>query len=247
MTATGILQPEHPRGFLYRLAFPNGKIYIGITSRTVKKRFSEHCGKAARSTDNFLLHSAIRKYGKDNILVETLASARWDEIKLMEVAAIADQNTRAPFGYNLTDGGDGTKGIVFGEETREMMRANNIGKKLSAETKVKIGVALVGRIFTKESRAKLSSSASSRVFSESDRAKNSEIVRALWADPAYREKVVAAHAGKKLSETHKAKILASANDPKSRALRQAEGKARWADPEYRARMMMALNKKKKPV
>jgi group I intron endonuclease len=247
MTASSILQPTARRGFLYRISFPNGKVYIGITSRTVKERFAEHCGKAARLDKNFAVHAAICKYGKENILLETIASANWDEIKAMEVSAIAEQNARVPFGYNLTDGGDGTTGIIVGKETRAMMRANNIGKKLSAETKAKIGAAHEGRIFTEESRAKLSSSASSRVFSESDRAKNSEIVRALWADPAYRKKVVAAHAGKKLSETHKAKILARANDPESRALRQAEGKARWADPEYRARMMLALNKKKKPV
>ena len=40
----------------------NGKVYIGKTTRTIEKRWQEHC----YCKDNDLLHNAIRKYAGGN-------------------------------------------------------------------------------------------------------------------------------------------------------------------------------------
>jgi group I intron endonuclease len=49
----------------------NGKIYIGITNQGVTVRWSKHCSDARRNS-TFLLSKAIRKYGEQNFLIETI-------------------------------------------------------------------------------------------------------------------------------------------------------------------------------
>ena len=55
-------------GFIYILTFPNMKSYVGQTTRTLAKRFSEH-----RQNDSncVLLKKAIHKYGWDSITIIT--------------------------------------------------------------------------------------------------------------------------------------------------------------------------------
>ncbi len=55
----------------------------------------------------------------------------------------------------MTDGGEGTPGMVVSNETREKMRQNNLGKKLSEETKNKISNSLKNRKFSEETKNKL--------------------------------------------------------------------------------------------
>lgn len=108
-------------GCLYQLIFPNGKSYIGITNKTAKQRFGEHCrnsvagiteyqngslSKKAISDlqygfDNFshltrptLLGNAIREFGKDNVIVRTLVIANDMEfLKELEIKAIKRYRT----------------------------------------------------------------------------------------------------------------------------------------------------------
>ena len=86
-------------GALYRITFPNGKSYIGITSKTAGQRLAVHSYEARRGTKLPLYH-AMRKYGADCIALHTLALADdWQELCGMERAAIAEQHTRSPDGY----------------------------------------------------------------------------------------------------------------------------------------------------
>lgn len=47
---------------------------------------------------------------------------------------IAFMNTKRPFGYNLTDGGEGAPGHSVSEQGRLRMRLSHIGKKQAQET-----------------------------------------------------------------------------------------------------------------
>lgn len=158
------------RGCLYRLSFPNGKCYIGITNRTAIKRFSAH-EYMSRTEKRNAVHHAIAKFGASNVKVETLVVADWDFLLKLEVKAILAYGTRAPSGYNLTDGGDGV--VCPDAITREKMgrgqrgkcRSNDVKEKISAalkgikrseQTCLQIGLAHKGKTISKEQRAALS-------------------------------------------------------------------------------------------
>lgn len=90
---------------IYKINYPNGKIYIGL-SRNIKRRMWEHNNiNKAKTPCDF----AIAKYGK--ITEIELLERIDDETKLEEREAywIKYYNSNnKDIGYNLTDGGDGS-------------------------------------------------------------------------------------------------------------------------------------------
>jgi group I intron endonuclease len=155
-------------GCLYKLTFPNGKCYVGITDKTAEKRFAQHCKQAnesARGVRNETpLYRAIRKYGPLSMSVETLAvSPDWQLLCRLEIAEIAARRTTDPtIGYNVTAGGQGPKGMRHTEESREKMRAAAIGRTFSDETRRKISAAGTGRKMSQIVRALLHTDAAKR-------------------------------------------------------------------------------------
>jgi group I intron endonuclease len=98
-------------GCLYQIESPIGKRYIGITIRSLNERWRVHRANAKRS--NGYLQNAINKYGADNFKVTALVIANdYEYLKELERKAIAVFNTKAPHGYNMTDGGDGVVGVI---------------------------------------------------------------------------------------------------------------------------------------
>lgn len=80
----------------------NGKIYIG-QSQHPDRRWVEHCSHAKNNTDNYPIHLAINKYGKDNFKMEIL---EWTEdYDKRENELIKEYNSYCPNGYNVVDGG----------------------------------------------------------------------------------------------------------------------------------------------
>lgn len=110
----------------------NNKKYIGITSRDVYKRWGKngYCYKPRCSTTT-RFWSAIQCYGWDRfnheILYENLTEK---EAKDKEIELIDQYNTmNKKYGYNMTEGGDGTCGIEVSDETRKRLSDACIGKK----------------------------------------------------------------------------------------------------------------------
>jgi len=91
----------------------NSKIYVGITSESLEKRFKRHKYNAKTMTNHTsILYKAFRKYKDINftiIKVEELKSK--DKALFKEVYWIKKLKAKAPNGYNLTDGGQGAFGI----------------------------------------------------------------------------------------------------------------------------------------
>ena len=98
----------------------NNKIYIGKTTHTVQYRWNQHT--SASFTDknkldyNYLLHKAIRKYGKENFSLEILEKVEDEKvlsekemyyIKLYNSCVLEDNAN----GYNMTYGGEGPNKI----------------------------------------------------------------------------------------------------------------------------------------
>ena len=123
---------------LYRLTFPNGKLYFGITKHSVERRWKRHQQCAAGSS-RLRVHSAIRKYGASTVTVDTLCIGHESYIKDLEVKMIAMYKTQFD-GYNATAGGDGARGVAFpkSHETRRRLREANLGKRLPESTKQKL-------------------------------------------------------------------------------------------------------------
>ena len=101
---------------VYKHTCPNGKVYIGITSRNPKIRWSNGTGYKSQEFGR-----AVQKYGWDNIehivifdgLTEELASE-------LEKALIATYNSTDPrYGYNVSDGG--TYGNHLSEAGRQRL------------------------------------------------------------------------------------------------------------------------------
>lgn len=84
-----------------------GHRYVGQTSRTVTARWKQHVSDALHKPNKMtLMGRAIRKYGAESFSVETIGQFT-NCLGEAEKLFIAELNTFAPNGYNLTQGGDG--------------------------------------------------------------------------------------------------------------------------------------------
>ena len=142
---TGI---EKRKFIIYKATNPvNGKIYVGQTAISLSDRKAGHIQKVRKGSLSHF-HNAIRKYGLDAFTWETicLCSSK-DEANAKECELIKVFNAKAPAGYNITDGGEGTVGFYPSAETRAKMgkahKGNKraLGYKHSDETKAKLSKA----------------------------------------------------------------------------------------------------------
>jgi group I intron endonuclease len=124
---------------VYIHTFPNGKVYIGITSQKPESRWKG--GK--KYAYNQIVGRAIEKYGWDAIRHDVVFDGMSEgEAKAKEIELIKKYNAQNPeCGYNLTAGGDGMTGF-----------------KTYEETKIKLSIINTGKRHTKESRNKMSES-----------------------------------------------------------------------------------------
>lgn len=92
--------------YLYRLTFPNGKVYIGVTTNP-KKRFSRHYYNARTHRGNsYRLYNAIRKYGWELVNKDILMAGDSTLIFSEEKRFIFWYKSQSKdYGYNLAPGG----------------------------------------------------------------------------------------------------------------------------------------------
>lgn len=132
-----------PRNFIvYIHTSPTGKSYIGITSK-YDKRCQQHRSAARRGVGCRAFGNALRRYGWDafthGILQDNLTA---DEAKAAETKFIAQYDTLAPNGYNLTTGGEHARAS---DETRAIITANSLARPpATQETRAKISAAQSG-------------------------------------------------------------------------------------------------------
>lgn len=117
---------------VYVHIFPNGKKYFGITSKAPNQRWEN--GKGYDKNHQPVVYSAIQKYGWENIehkiLYQDLIK---EEAQELEIYLIAKYKTNCKrygddYGYNMTDGGEGTLGRVVSEEQRRKMSEYYTGR-----------------------------------------------------------------------------------------------------------------------
>ena len=114
---------------VYKHTSPSGKVYIGITKRKPEYRWNK--GKGYRK-DQLLFYRAIKKYGWDNFTHEILYTGLSEkDAKNIEISLIRQYKSLG-MSYNITDGGDGGRGL------------HNKRKKMSDETKLKMSKSRKG-------------------------------------------------------------------------------------------------------
>jgi len=119
----------------------NNKIYVGKTADP-KKRLAKHIKIALskRQKEKFYIHRSISKYGVDNFTFTILQQFDTEQnCDLAEQYWIKYFRSKDPkYGYNLTDGGEGTSGRIISEVTRQKMQEKATGRKHTEETIIKM-------------------------------------------------------------------------------------------------------------
>lgn len=125
---------------LYRHISPSNKVYVGITSRDINRRWAKGYGYKSCK----LFFRAILKYGWNNIKHEVLfTNLEGIRAKKLEIELIRHYKS-LNISYNITDGGDGYLGYNPSMETRAKLSEaskKRRNKKHSIETKNKIRTA----------------------------------------------------------------------------------------------------------
>ena len=162
--------------------------YIGQTINP-EARFKRHIDYAINKKDNTKFHNALRKYGLDNFVYCVIEeNVLVDNLDMMEIDWIEEFDSFYS-GYNLTLGGDGSKGFIMPDEQKKKISQSNKGK--TPWNKGKHG------IFSEESRKRISNKFKGKPLSEEHKKKISE---------ANKGKTFSIEARKKMSESRKGNI-----------------------------------------
>lgn len=140
-------------------------VYIGITSKSLEKRWCLH-QNWMRWKKPYGLHMAMSEFGVQNFLIEHIASAKtFEDLKVLEKQLIQQYGSLYPNGYNKTLGGQGSLGYKHTEETKKIIsqkrkaagprtmpreaiersRTARTGKKRTDEQKKKMALGRLGK------------------------------------------------------------------------------------------------------
>ena len=186
----------------------SGKMYIGITIN-YKKRIKTHFIYGTKNRSH--LHNAIQKYGKEKFQYEIIDRCDcWNNLCQKEIKYIKLFNTKSPNGYNLTEGGDGSLGIVISGKTRKKMSEShkgknhpNYGKRASDGSRKKMSESHKGK--KNFNYGKKRDIETCKKISEANKNPSEKTLEKMRNAQRNRSKETC----KKLSESHKGKKLSS--------------------------------------
>ncbi len=173
---------------VYKLTDPDGKVYIGVTGKTVEERWNKGRGYS-RGTP---IREAIRKYGWESFQHEILCEKLTrDGAEKLEKAFITYYDSSDPEkGYNRFLGGLG-KGAHMSEVTKKLSReAKNRLYDAHPEIKEKIRQTVKNAFATDPSYRERVSKGVLSAYENNPaiRSKLREKTKQLWSDPSFREK-----------------------------------------------------------
>ena len=131
---------------IYKLIFPNDKVYIGQTRRSINQRLNEHNKDKRKKT---ILRNAIEKYGFNNIKVKIIKqSLSLKQANKLEKNLIIKTKD---FNYNMAEGGGHNR--YRDEDYRLKLSLSQKGKpRWSKQDKKRISKQLTGRTVSLETR-----------------------------------------------------------------------------------------------
>lgn len=167
---------------VYKHSFPNGKIYIGITSLKPKYRWGNdgngYLHKTNEKYNQPKIAHAIQKYGWENVQHEILyENLTKEEAEQKEIDLIAKyQSNNIKFGYNVDNGGN-CSGKVSDETKRKISKVHK-GRKVSENTRIKMSESqkgekhhFYGKHHSDKHKAKISNLLKGRKLSEETKEK----------------------------------------------------------------------------
>ena len=226
-----------PHIYLIYLVRHNGKpVYVGFTSKTLQRRWTQHCS-VAKKNPRYALHRAIRKYGKESFSIEIIHEAVDGEyaLKIMEPHFIAEYKTFTKDnhgGYNMSIGGECGFGGKHSDETKKEMSRTRKGRILTIKHRQKISEALRLRIrkpFSEETKKEMSRTRKGRILTIEHRQKISEANKGKIRTSEQRQKISNARKGvsptveqrRKISESLMGRVLSEETKKKiSQSLRR---------------------------
>lgn len=110
----------------------NYRQYIGRTVESLRKRRTRHSvdSKTIRHL-KIAFHNAIRKYGIDAFMFETLESClSMDSLLSAERRHIAEHRDWGVNLYNMTEGGDGSLGLKHSDASKQKLRTKALARNL---------------------------------------------------------------------------------------------------------------------
>lgn len=213
---------------VYKHTFPNGKVYIGITSKkNVKERWGEN-GKYYKSQ---FVYRAIQKYGWENIrhdiLFENLTKEQAEQ-KEIELIALYESN-KSNKGYNIQNGGNTQGTMAF--STREKIsrlrkeyiknngsnwKENFQSEDAQKKRKQKLSEYYKNNVVSEQTRQKISKAVKGKTghkWTDEEKLRHSELFKDRVFTEEWKNKISEAKKGsgnamfgKKLSEEHREKI-----------------------------------------
>lgn len=146
---------------IYALCEPEtGEVrYIGKTVAPIRTRLTQHVSTASKGQRTHL-HCWIRSLAS-RPTIKVIETVPCEEDSTAEMRVIAECRSKGFRLTNGTDGGDGCIGRSHTPETREKLRAINLGCKRSPvtpEARVRMADAQRGKRLTQERRAKIAAS-----------------------------------------------------------------------------------------
>lgn len=198
----------------------DGKRYVGLTRQTMEARWARHVRDAKRGSP-YHFHRAISKYGPSVFTHEVIATFREEAAAIeAEKFYIRTWGTCDPSrGYNATLGGESR---THSDETKARIRETSIQRWADAAYRERVLSKMKKEASTPE-RMKSRSEASKRRKGEkrstegvaniavaqqarfsdpNQRASIADKVRALWADPSHREKILKAQKEGRLGKAY---------------------------------------------
>ena len=130
-----------PKGIIYKITSPSGKVYVGQTIYPFEKRIRQHKSKTSNCT---AVKNAINKYGdemKYEIVEENVPQQHLDE---REIYWISHFNSLAPNGYNCTTGGQFK--TEYSQKSKDDIRNGIIKSKINKDGYMG-SVRQIGRVY----------------------------------------------------------------------------------------------------
>lgn len=174
----------------------NGKVYIGQTVNEEQRMCAHKYGY-----EKCYFHSAIKKYGWENFdyeVIERLDESLLDE---REIYWINFYQSFGEKGYNLTQGGDGSRGKKLSDEHKQKLITGKKNKPVSEETRRRMSEALKGKVRSPEHCKHLSESLKGKTPWNKGKSPSEEIKRRI--SETLKGRPLPDEVKRKMSESHK--------------------------------------------
>jgi group I intron endonuclease len=152
---------------IYKITNPNGKVYIGQTTR-YEKRKNQYL--KLRCENQIKIYRSLKKYGPESHVFEFIEACDREVLNERE-RHYQDLYNSLDNGLNCVLTKASGKPKVLSLETRQKMRESNLGKIPSAETRLKMSESRKGKTPTLETRKKQSEKMKGVVFTEEHKRK----------------------------------------------------------------------------